>query len=91
MKAEKEASMRPAAEAKNLVDDQGTTQNEALELLRTLWDRGFDSNTEKLAVALGRTIEQIETWLAGSGTIDDDVVMKIRGIAKERKIDIEGE
>ena len=89
MKAEKAASMRPATEEDNLVDDQGTTQKEAAELLQNLYERGFDSSTEKLALALGRTSEQLESWLAGDSTIDDDAMIKIRGLAEERNIDIE--
>ena len=72
------------------VDDKGTDQEEAQSMLEALRDQGFDGNNEKLATALGRTIEQVEAMIEGGETIDDDVVMKARGIALNRGISIEG-
>jgi hypothetical protein len=71
------------------VDDQGTSQTEAVEMLRTLRDEAFESSNEKLAVALGRPTEEVVGWTDGSIPIDDDVVMKARGIAISRGIEIE--
>ncbi|HZM98859.1 MAG TPA: hypothetical protein VFB70_05675 [Pyrinomonadaceae bacterium] len=71
------------------VDDKGTDQNEAQNMLKTLRDQGFDGSDEKFAVALGRTIEQVQAMIGGTETIDDDVVMKARGIALNRGIAIE--
>jgi hypothetical protein len=71
------------------VDDQGTDQEEAQHMLEALRDQGFDSDNEKLAKALGRTIEQVDGMIKGAETIDDDVVMKARGIALHRGIQIE--
>ena len=71
------------------VDDKGTDQEEAKSILTTLRDQGFDADNEKLAVALGRTVEQVEAMISGAETIDDDVVMKARGIALNRGIKIE--
>jgi hypothetical protein len=71
------------------VDDQGTDQEEAQNMLMNLRDDGFDGNNEKLAIALGRTEEQVEAMISGAETIDDDVVMKARGIALNRGIEIE--
>ena len=71
------------------VDDKGTNQEEARQILTALRDRGFDGDNERLAVALGRSIEQVEGLINGSETIDDDVVMKARGIALNRGIEIE--
>lgn len=70
------------------VDDKGTDQEEAKRMLTALRDRGFDGDNEKFAVALGRSIEQVEAWMDGSETIDDDVVMKARGIALNRGIEV---
>jgi len=42
-----------------------------------------------LAIALGQPIEQVQGWTGRTETVDDDVVMKARGIAKERGISIE--
>ena len=71
------------------VDDKGTDQEEAQNMLKTLRDQGFDGNDENVAVALGRTTEQVQAMISGAETIDDDVVMKARGIARNRGIDIE--
>lgn len=70
------------------VDDKGTDQEEAKRMLTALRDRGFNGDNEKFAVALGRSIEQVEAWMNGSETIDDDVVMKARGIALNRGIEV---
>ena len=71
------------------VDDKRTGQEEAQHMLEALRDQGFDSDNEKLAKALGRTIEQVDGMIKGAETIDDDVVMKARGIALHRGIKIE--
>ena len=71
------------------VDDKGTDQEEAQHMLEALRDQGFDSDNEKLAKALGRTIEQVDGMIKGAETIDDDVVMKAKGIALHRGIKIE--
>jgi hypothetical protein len=71
------------------VDDRGTGQDEGRAILKRLRDQGFDSSDEKLAVALGRPIEEVEAWTSdGSEPVDDDVIMKARGIAKERNLEI---
>jgi hypothetical protein len=71
------------------VDDRGTSETEGRDLLTRLRDAGFQGNDEKFAVALGRPIEEVTQLLNGAATVDDDVVMKARGIAKERGIEIE--
>lgn len=71
------------------VDDKGTDQEQAQQMLTALRDQGFDGDNEKLAIALGRSAEQVQAMISGAETIDDDVVMKARGIALNRSIDIE--
>ena len=71
------------------VDDRGTGQGEAQHMLQALRDQGFDSDNEKFAKALGRSIEQVDAMINGAETIDDDVIMKARGIALHRGIQIE--
>ena len=73
----------------HIVDDRGTGQKMAAHILRTLRDRGFEASDEKLALALGRPVEELQAWNAGRETIDDDVVMKARGIAMNRGIRVE--
>ena len=75
--------------AENPVDDRGTSQYRAAEIIRNLRDRGFDSSDEKVAVALGRTPEDIQAFSSGRQVIDDDVIMKARGIALHRGIRVE--
>jgi hypothetical protein len=70
------------------VDTKSSEQSDAANTIRNLRDRAFDSSNEKLAVALGRPTEEIEAWAAGSETIDDDAVIKARGIALERGIEV---
>jgi len=76
-------------EAEPEIDDRGTDQAEASNLLKNVRDAAFDSSDEKLALALGRPAEEIEDWINGSGIIDGDVVMKARGLATERGVHIE--
>ena len=71
------------------VDDRGTNPQEGLAMLKRLRDEGFDSDSEKLSIALGRPVEEVEAWMRGSEPPDDDIIMKARGIAKERNISIE--
>lgn len=71
------------------VDDRGTRQDEAAQILRNLRDRAFQASDERLAIALGRPTEEIAAWYTGEEVIDDDVVMKARGIAMNRGVRIE--
>ena len=71
------------------LDDQGTDQFEAAELLRRIRDEVFDGSNDAFALALGRPVEEIETWTSGALAIDGDVVLKARALAQERGMDIE--
>lgn len=71
------------------VDDRGTNESESRAILKRLRDNGFGGSDEKLAVALGRPLEEVQGWTSGAAPVDDDVVMKARGIAKERAIEVE--
>ena len=75
------------------VDDRGTSEAGGREILRRLRDEGFEADDEKLAVALGRPVEVVQSWTAAGGAseepVDDDIIMKARGIAKERGIELE--
>ena len=59
-----------------------------LKFLRDWLDRGFGGDKFMFALALGRSEEQIEGMLNGAEDIDEDLEMKVRGIAQERGIDI---
>lgn len=72
------------------VDDRGTNETGGREILKRLRDEGFEADDEKLAVALGRPVEEVQGWTADGGDepVDDDIIMKARGIAKERGIEL---
>lgn len=71
------------------VDDKGTDQTEAREIIRNLCDRAFNADAEKAAVALGRSSEHVQAVLDGAKPVDDDLVMKARGIAINRGVEVE--
>lgn len=70
------------------VDAAGTTQSEAKAKLEKLRDQGFQGDNEKLAIVLGRTAEELENIFSGSEEIDDDLAMKVNGIAQQRGIEL---
>lgn len=77
------------AEVSPEIDDQGTSQEEAARILKSLRDNAFDASDERLAVALGRPIEEIQNWIGGEGTIDGDVVLKAKAMATKRGVAVE--
>jgi hypothetical protein len=73
----------------NEVDDRGTSEAGGRAFLKHLRDDGFGGSDEQFALALGRPIEEVRGWMDAAEPVDDDVVMKARGIAKERGIEID--
>ena len=73
----------------NALDDRGLDTTGGLALLKRLRDNGFESDNEKFAVALGRPVEEVAAWMEGAEPPDDDIIMKARGIARERGVEIE--
>lgn len=71
------------------VDERGTSEAEGRALLQRLRDAAFEGSDEKFAIVLGRPAEEVSEMISGAATIDDDIVMKARGVAKERSIEIE--
>ena len=71
------------------VDDKGTDQAQAREIIKNLCDRAFEGSDEKAAVALGRSVDHVQGVVKGSEPADDDLVMKARGIALNRGVEIE--
>lgn len=69
------------------VDARGTSPQEGVEIVRRLRDNGFGGDDEKLGVALGRPVEEIQSWWSGAET-PDDIIMKARGLAQDRNIEI---
>ncbi|HQU83825.1 MAG TPA: hypothetical protein PKY59_11895 [Pyrinomonadaceae bacterium] len=78
-------------ETKNqTVDSDGTTQIEAQSMVKNLCERGFSGDVGQMATVLGRTLDEIENVCSGKEEIDDDLAMKIKGIAQERNIELAG-
>jgi hypothetical protein len=57
---------------------------ESLELLKKLKTQVFESSDEKLALALGRPVSELEAWFGGAEQIDEDAQEKIHGLALMR-------
>jgi hypothetical protein len=77
------------AGSEQALDDRGLDATGAQALLKRLRDVGFEGDNEKLSLTLGRPAEEIEAWMQGAEPPDDDIVMKARGIARERGLEIE--
>ena len=86
---DREVSARRRELGENVVDDRGTSQDRAAQILVKLRDRAFEASDERLALALGRPTEEVAAWQAGHELIDDDVIMKARGIAMHRGVSVE--
>ena len=87
--ADREVRARRRQLGDNVVDDRGTSQDRASQILVNLRDRAFEASDERLALALGRPTEEVAAWQAGQELIDDDVIMKARGIAMHRGVSVE--
>ena len=75
----------------NVTDLSQTSPEESREMLQAFCENGFDGSIEATALALGRDDDEIEELLTGEYEVDDDLLMKIRGIAQQRHIDIGAE
>jgi hypothetical protein len=78
---------RATGDETDALDDQGTSQEEAAEILQILRDEAFDSSDEALALALGRPAEEVKAWFSGNEPIDADVLLKARALAMERGVE----
>ena len=65
-------------------DDSHSQEHDGQSELRDLLENWFNGNLSTTALALGRTESEIEGALAGD-TVDEDLLMKIRGIKDERE------
>jgi hypothetical protein len=63
--------------------DFTVNETESREVLQRLKTEIFDNDNEKVAIAMGRPIDEIVAWFGGA-EIDEDAQMKMHGIAKER-------
>ena len=90
----KSASMKSASEDSALdtigkpLDDAGTDDQMAVQIIRALRDRAFDGNDQKMALALGRTAEEVRMWFDGGVAVDGDALMKARAMGNQRNVDL---
>lgn len=71
------------------VDDQGTDQTAAREMMQQLMNERFGGGgIEHLALVMGRPQDELQRFLSGEQPIDDDFVMKMRGVARERGVNL---
>ena len=69
-------------------DDRLTYQIEAAQILLAIRDSAFDSNDQKLALALGRSSEEIAEWLNAEGNIDSEALQKAKALVTKRDVEL---
>ena len=69
--------------------DEREDQRWAREVLHAFCENGFDGSISACALVLGRPAEELGDMLHEGAVIDEDLVIKLRGIAEERGINIE--
>jgi hypothetical protein len=79
------ANQTTAAGAAN--EATGGTE-EGAELLKNFVAVGFREDLDAAALVLGREVDEIKRMLDGDEVVDEDLDMKIRGIAQERNFEI---
>jgi len=70
------------------VDDSQTGQDLARAMLSDFCSKGFDGDISAASLALGRDIDQLQSAIDGATQVDDDLMMKVKGIAEKRGIHI---
>ena len=63
-------------------------ERSGIDLLKNYCDNGFNGDIREAGLTLGRTPEELQSMLRGDMVVDEDLEMKIRGIADERGIEI---
>jgi hypothetical protein len=74
--------------AETVKQQEKTGPTEGIDLLRDFCAVGFRSDINAAALVLGYEPEQIRSMLNGETPVDDDLEMKMRGIAQERNFRI---
>jgi len=57
-------------------------------ILNAILNKGFDGDVNRLGIVLGRPNEELNQFLSGDQAVDEDLIMKMRGIALQRGIDV---
>jgi hypothetical protein len=63
-------------------------RSEGIDLLKDFCAVGFRSDIEAASLALGYDADLLRSMLNGETPVDDDLEMKMRGIAQERNFGI---
>ncbi len=71
-----------------MTDIQTANQSNARNIITELRDKAFDSSDEQLALALGRPAEEVRAMAEGSEAPDEDAVIKARGLAEQRGVEL---
>lgn len=69
-------------------DDKNQSSENDLTRLVKFCKNGFDNNLTDAALVLGKTPEDLKDILEGRVVLDEDLQMKIQGVARERNIEI---
>ena len=72
----------------NVMEIEDMSPTDARQMLKAFCENGFDGSIEAAALALGRDDDEIQAMIEGEETVDADLIMKTRGIARQRDIDI---
>jgi hypothetical protein len=77
-------SMQGTEQKTSPTDEKGTGQDAARQEIKQFCERHFGGDVSGAAVALGRTEDEINEMITGAAEVDDDLMMKLRGIDQER-------
>lgn len=71
-------------------ENKNTNKNEenGVNLLKSYLTVGFRSDIDAAALSLGHEPEELRAMIDGETPVDDDLEMKMRGIAQERNFAI---
>ena len=74
--------------AQEPIEENSVAVSDGVSELKALRDNGFGGDMSAAALALGRNEELLTDMLNGNVEIDEDLIMKIHGLAEERGIDL---
>ena len=72
----------------NMTENESAQKANARNIITELRDQAFDGSDEQLALALGRPVEEVQALADGSEVPDKDAVIKARGLAEERGVEL---
>jgi len=76
--------MQSEANAIDQLDRSEYGPDEGRRLINMLRVQVFENDAGKLALALGRPVEEIQAWANGSQPVDEDGLIKARALGEER-------